>query len=149
MRRRRRIYRSPDVSIANREVLEESPKEDADDGDALDQLEGDVEDADLSELISSVTEEGIGLLNQEIDDLESFVSDRRGVDQGSKTDQLAEDINELDREGHSRVMIFTRYTDTMDHIRDRLVATQAETVATYSDRGGKMCDGDEDSSTAV
>jgi SNF2 family DNA or RNA helicase len=130
-------------------LLDALSEYDLDDDDALDELEGDIEDADLSELIPSVTEEGIDLLNQEIAELESFVSDLRGIDRDPKIDQLAEDIDELDREGHNRVIIFTQYTDTMDFIRDRLVATQGEMVATYSGRGGEMYDGDEDSWATV
>jgi hypothetical protein len=63
--------------------------------------------------------------------------------------QLFEDIDELDRDGHNRVIVFTQYADTMDFIRDQLVATQGATVATYSGRGGEVYDPEDGSWVTV
>ena len=89
-----------------------------------------------------MTDEGLHLLEQEIDELESFVDELAAIDQDPKIGQLIEDLNELDREGHNRAIVFTQYADTMDFIRQSLVSIHGETVATYSGRGGEVYDGE-------
>ena len=121
-------------------VLETLSEYDLEDIDALDELEGDLDDADLAEIIPNVTDEGIHLLEQEIEELESFVGELANIDQDPKISQLIDDLNELDREGHNRAIVFTQYTDTMDFIRESLVSIHGETVATYSGRGGEIFD---------
>ncbi|MDL0140385.1 SNF2-related protein [Halobacterium salinarum] len=121
-------------------VMETLSEYDLDDIEALDELEGDLEDADLAEIIPNVTDEGLHLLEQEIDELESFVDELAEIDQDPKISQLIDDLNKLDRAGHNRAIVFTQYTDTMDFIRESLVSIHGETVATYSGRGGEMYD---------
>ena len=121
-------------------VVETLSEYDLTDLDALDELQGDLEDADLSTIIPNVTEEGANLLQQEIDELESFVADLRSIDRDPKVRQLIDDLDRLDREGHNRAIVFTQYTDTMDFIRDSLIPIHGETVATYSGRGGELYD---------
>ncbi|MFC6939726.1 helicase-related protein [Salinirubellus sp. GCM10025818] len=121
-------------------VMETLGNYDIDDPDDLDQLEGELEDADLSEIIPSVTDEGLHLLEREIDELESFVDVLADIEQDPKIGQLKTDLDTLDREGHSRAIIFTQYTDTMDFIRKSLISIHGETVATYSGRGGEVYD---------
>ncbi|MFC4360253.1 helicase-related protein [Halobium salinum] len=123
-------------------VMETLAEYDLDDSEALDELEGNLEDADLAEIIPNVTDEGLHLLEQEIDELESFVDELAAIDQDPKIGQLIEDLNELDREGHNRAIVFTQYADTMDFIRQSLVSIHGETVATYSGRGGEVYDGE-------
>jgi SNF2 family DNA or RNA helicase len=130
-------------------VLDTLSEYDLDDMEDLDELEDDLEDADLSEIIPSVTDEGLHLLEQEIEELESFVDDLRRIDQDPKIDQLKEDLDELDKEGHNRIIVFTQYTDTMDFIRDSLLSIHGETVACYSGRGGEMYDSDSKTWTGV
>ena len=128
-------------SSDSRQVVMETLSEyDLDDLDALDELEGDLEDADLAEIIPSVTDEGIHLLEQEIDELESFVDELAGIERDPKINQLIDDLDQLDRDGHNRAIVFTQYTDTMDFIRNSLVSVHGETVATYSGRGGEIYD---------
>lgn len=95
-------------------VLETIHDADLDDGDVLDDLEASSDDLDLSELIPSVTEEGKQLIEEEIEALEEFVADLDRIDTDPKVQQLYEDLDELDRSGHNRVIVFTQYTDTMD-----------------------------------
>lgn len=121
-------------------VLETLSEHDIEDIDALDELEGDLEDADLAEIIPNVTDEGLHLLEEEIEELESFVDELAGIDQDPKISQLIDDLNELDHEGHNRIIVFTQYTDTMDFIRESLVSIHGETIATYSGRGGEIYD---------
>ncbi|WP_458186272.1 helicase-related protein [Haladaptatus sp. NG-WS-4] len=131
------------LDVSSQQVVMETLAEyDLDDSEALDELEGDLEDADLAEIIPNVTDEGLHLLEQEIDELESFVDELAAIDQDPKIGQLIEDLNELDREGHNRAIVFTQYADTMDFIRQSLVSIHGETVATYSGRGGEVYDGE-------
>jgi SNF2 family DNA or RNA helicase len=134
---------------SERVFLETLSEYDLEDFDALDEVDGDFEDADLAEVIPNVTDEGIGLLEEEIEELESFVNDLTRIESDPKIGQLINDLDELDREGHNRVIIFTQYTDTMDFIRDRLVSIHGSTVATYSGRGGELYDRADESWTTV
>ncbi|MGQ3330644.1 helicase-related protein [Halorubrum sp. FL23] len=132
-------------SSSSQVLLDSISEEELTDFDALDEIDGGLEDLDLTEIVPNVTEAGVDLLEQEIEELESFVSDLRQIDRDPKVDQLIDDLNQLDREGHNRIIIFTQYTDTMDFIRNSLVSIHGETVATYSGRGGEMYDADEES----
>ena len=137
-------------SGGSRQVVMETLSEyDLEDVEALEELEGDLEDADLAEIIPNVTDEGLHLLDQEIEELESFVDELAEIDQDPKISQLIDDLNELDHEGHNRAIIFTQYADTMDFIRQSLVSIHGETVATYSGRGGEMYKSDSGSWTHV
>ncbi|AXG11983.1 helicase-related protein [Haloplanus rubicundus] len=137
-------------SGGSRQVVMETLSEyDLEDVEALEELEGDLEDADLAEIIPNVTDEGLHLLDQEIEELESFVDELAEIDQDPKIGQLIDDLNELDHEGHNRAIIFTQYADTMDFIRQSLVSIHGETVATYSGRGGEMYESDSGSWTHV
>lgn len=122
-------------------VMETLAEYDLDDSDILDELEGDLEDADLAEIIPNVTDEGLPLLEQEIEELESFVGELTAIDQDPKINQLLDDVDELTR-SHNRIIVFTQYTDTMDFIRQSLISIHGETVATYSGRGGEIFDRD-------
>ncbi|GGL41696.1 hypothetical protein GCM10009037_26630 [Halarchaeum grantii] len=130
-------------------ILETLTEYDLDDFDALDELEGNLEEADLADVIPNVTDQGINLLEQEIEELESFVNDLKRIDNDPKIGQLIDDLDELDRDGHNRVIIFTQYTDTMDFIRDRLTSIHGATVATYSGRGGELYDAEDETWTTV
>ncbi|MFC3958916.1 helicase-related protein [Halovivax cerinus] len=130
-------------------VMETLSEHDLEDLDALDELEGDLEDADLAEIIPNVTDEGLHLLEREINELESFVDELAAIEEDPKIGQLKNDLEELTRGGHNRVIVFTQYTDTMDFIRENLLSIHRETVATYSGRGGEIYDGDSDSWTSV
>lgn len=99
---------------------------------------------DISEVVPGDTEEGLQLLRDEIEELRSFIDDVRQIEQDPKIEQLRNDLLELDKQGHDRVLVFTQYTDTMDYVRDHLKRTHGENVATYSGRGGEMYDADTD-----
>lgn len=130
-------------------VLETLSRHGLDDADALDDLDTNLADADLSEIIPNMTDEGLHLIEREIDELESFVTDLMQVDTDPKINQLLTDIDKLERDGHNRVIIFTQYADTMDFIRESLTSIHRETVASYSGRGGEMYDADEDAWVSV
>ena len=130
-------------------LLESLSEYELDDLDTVDEVSGDLEDADLAEVIPNVTDKGINLLEQEIEELESFVNDLKRIDKDPKISQLISDLGKLDREGHNRIIIFTQYTDTMDFIRNSLTSIHGATVATYSGRGGEMYDRDSEGWTTV
>lgn len=130
-------------------ILENLSEYDLEEFDAIDEVDGDLENTDLAEVVPNVTDEGVELLEKEIEALESFVSDLARVESDPKIGQLIEDLDEFDREGHNRVIIFTQYTDTMDFIRDRLVSIHGSTVATYSGRGGELYNRNDESWTTV
>jgi hypothetical protein len=99
---------------------------------------------DISEVVPGDTEEGLQLLRDEIDELQSFIADVQQIEQDPKIEQLRNDLLELDKKGHDRVLVFTQYTDTLDYVRDHLKRTHGENVATYSGRGGEMYDSETD-----
>ena len=117
--------------------------------EVLDELEGDLENTDLAEVIPNVSEEGLNLLEQEIEELESFVDELTEIDQDPKISTLEDDLDDFIDRGYDRAVIFTQYTDTMDFIRESLISIHGETVATYSGRGGEMYDSESNSWTQV
>ncbi len=128
------------TSESKQVAMEAMDEYDLDDVDELDELDKELEEIDLAEIIPNVTDEGLYLLEKEIEELESFADELEDITQDPKVDQLKADLNEIDREGHNRAIIFTQYTDTMDFIRESLISIHGETVATYSGRGGEMYD---------
>ena len=57
----------------------------------------------------------------------------------SKFEAFQDQLNRVVADGH-RVIIFTQYLDTLDFIRDRLVARYGNQLACYSGRGGEVWD---------
>jgi SNF2 family DNA or RNA helicase len=100
----------------------------------------DVLNVDLTELAPSVTDEGINLLKEEIEELESFIQEVKQVDDDPKMDQLYKDLDMLDRKGRSRIIVFTQYKDTMHFVRQQLRWKYGEHIACYSGDGGEMYD---------
>jgi hypothetical protein len=98
----------------------------------------DVLNVDLTELAPSLTDEGINLLKEEIEELESFIQEVKQVDDDPKMDQLYEDLDMLDRKGRSRIIVFTQYKDTMHFVRQQLRWKYGENIACYSGDGGEM-----------
>ena len=147
--KQRAANRNDSQGNSNQTLLETLSEYELDDLDTIDEISGDLEDADLAEIVPSVTDQGINLLEQEIEELESFVNDLKHIDEDPKVSQLISDLGKLDREGHNRVIIFTQYADTMDFIRNSLTSIHGATVATYSGRGGEMYDVDSEGWTTV
>jgi SNF2 family DNA or RNA helicase len=104
----------------------------------------DILNVDLTELAPSLTDEGINLLKEEIEELESFIQEVKQVDDDPKMDQLYEDLDMLDRKGRSRIIVFTQYKDTMHFVRRELRWKYGENIACYSGDGGEMYEEDAD-----
>ena len=73
-------------------------------------------------------------------DLEDLLHDVRALRADTKLGRLQELLDEIGR-SYSRVIIFTQYTDTMDHVREHLLA-RTDRIGCYSGRGGEVYDGD-------
>jgi hypothetical protein len=103
-------------------------------------------DQDVTELFVSGEEgaaasEGLSALSlREIEYVEKFLADLRGLGTDSKFEQLVKDLNEIFRHRDS-VTVFTQYTDTMDYLREKLRQVYGNQVASYSGRGGELWDG--------
>lgn len=75
----------------------------------------------------------------EIAFLEQFIQDLKAIGPDPKLRHVVNDLRAF-RANHPQVVIFTQYTDTMDFLRDTLVADFDSRVACYSGRGGEVWD---------
>jgi SNF2 family DNA or RNA helicase len=80
-----------------------------------------------------------GALEQERLYLQGYVTALGQIGVDSKFEAFQERLNRVVAEGH-RIIIFTQYLDTLDFIRDRLVARYGDRLACYSGRGGEVWD---------
>lgn len=76
----------------------------------------------------------------EIEYVEDFLRELGALGSDSKVERLKTDIADIFRMRHS-VIVFTQYTDTMDHLREELRAVYGSQVACYSGRGGERWNG--------
>ncbi|MBN1249307.1 MAG: DEAD/DEAH box helicase family protein [Anaerolineae bacterium] len=77
----------------------------------------------------------------EIAYVEDFLHELRMLTgHGSKVEQLLADLSSVFRH-RDTVLVFTRYTDTMDFLREQLRQSYGGQVACYSGRGGEWWDG--------
>lgn len=142
LKRRKRIRDDQDD---NRQAALDALSEYSEDEIAeLEDAGEDVLNVDLTELAPSLTDEGINLLKEEIEELESFIQEVKQVDDDPKMDQLYKDLDMLDRKGRSRIIVFTQYKDTMHFVRQQLRWKYGENIACYSGDGGEMYDEEAD-----
>lgn len=78
-------------------------------------------------------------LTRERDFLQQYITDLRAVSTDSKFSVFQGRLTQVLAEGH-RVIVFTQYLDTLDFIRERLVARFGDRLACYSGRGGEIWD---------
>ncbi len=79
-------------------------------------------------------------LKEEIGELRSFLNDLGDLTgEDTKAKQLVEDLAESFKTYDSAV-VFTQYTDTMDYVRERLLAAGYNKLGCYSGRGGEIYD---------
>lgn len=108
-------------------------------GSAFD--DDDLEQADLEEDVSEEQEElDRRLFQAEVSYIQDFLHDIGRLQGDSKFERLCEDLREL-LQRHERLVIFTQYADTMDHLRDNLRGVYGDQVACYSGRGGEVWNG--------
>jgi hypothetical protein len=103
-----------------------------------DDLEQEALNQDVDEL---GLDEGRTIFQEEIAYVEDFVHALGPlVGQDSKVAQLLTDLRRVFRQ-RDTVIVFTRYTDTMDFLREQLRPVYGAKVACYSGRGGERWDG--------
>ena len=79
-------------------------------------------------------------LSDEIAELRSFVAELSTITgEDTKATRLVQDISKA-LHTYSSVVVFTQYTDTMDYVRERLIAAGYVKLGCYSGRGGQVYD---------
>lgn len=97
-------------------------------------------DARFEEVGPAANEEGRQLLVDEIEALESFISEVRNIGEDPKLKQLRDDLRQFEKDRHDRVLIFTQYTDTLEYVRDALKSTYRSQIATFTGDGATWWD---------
>ncbi|MCJ0899163.1 SNF2-related protein [Rhodococcus sp. ARC_M13] len=77
-------------------------------------------------------------LQVEIHELRLFLNDlNRITGEDTKATQLVTDVNQS-LLTYDSLVVFTQYTDTMDYVRERLIAAGITKIGCYSGRGGQI-----------
>jgi ERCC4-related helicase len=71
--------------------------------------------------------------------IQDYITELGQIDQDSKFREFAARLNDLLDRGQ-RVIVFTQYLDTLDFVRDQLIARYGSRIACYSGRGGEVWD---------
>jgi SNF2 family DNA or RNA helicase len=88
--------------------------------------------------IETVTEdERRAFAFEEIEAIEKIITNINCLPTDSKALELSKVLRELKGSGYPQVMVFTQFTDTMDYLRDQVVAS-GYSVMCYSGRGGEV-----------
>ncbi|MCY1655736.1 SNF2-related protein [Dietzia sp. SL131] len=78
------------------------------------------------------------LLQDELHELRLFLGDLDKITgEDTKATRLVTDVNES-LLTYDSVVVFTQYTDTMDYVRERLIAAGITKIGCYSGRGGQI-----------
>jgi hypothetical protein len=72
---------------------------------------------------------------EEIAAIEQIIHNINNLPTDSKALELSKVLSELKGSGYPQVMVFTQFSDTMDYLRDQVVAS-GYSVMCYSGRGG-------------
>ncbi|WP_159981246.1 DEAD/DEAH box helicase [Dietzia sp. WMMA184] len=77
-------------------------------------------------------------LQDEIYELRLFLNDLNKITgEDTKATQLVTDVNQA-LLNYDSLVVFTQYTDTMDYVRERLIAAGITKIGCYSGRGGQI-----------
>ena len=88
--------------------------------------------------IETVSEdERRALAFEEIATIETIVEEIKHLPTDTKAIELSKVLGELKGSGYPQVMVFTQFTDTMDYLRDQVVAA-GYSVMCFSGRGGEV-----------
>jgi len=88
--------------------------------------------------IETVSEdERRALAFEEIATIETIIDEVKHLPTDTKAIELAKVLGELNGTGYPKVMVFTQFTDTMDYLRDQVVAA-GYSVMCFSGRGGEV-----------
>ena len=97
-----------------------------------------LEEAEIEVDGGQVDADVLPLFDDERTELERYLSDIDQADD-SKFDQLQHDIDEARARGRA-VIVFTQFTDTLDHLRERLRGVYRSELATFTSEGGRVWD---------
>jgi SNF2 family DNA or RNA helicase len=78
---------------------------------------------------------------EEIATIDGVIKEINGLPTDSKALELSKVLSELKGSGYHQVMVFTQFTDTMDYLRDQVVAS-GYSVMCFSGRGGEVRNSD-------
>ena len=124
LRRRRDFLLDPDAEVSGSLAAEDLEQDDLG-SDAAEELESPDADARRAEL----------------EYLDDFIGDLEALTVDSKLEFLKDQLRGIFRTRDSAIL-FTQYTDTMDHLRESLRAVYGSGVACYSGRGGESWNGE-------
>lgn len=80
-------------------------------------------------------------LRDEIHELRDFLKDLDTITgEDTKAHRLIKDVNAALGGAYDSIVVFTQYTDTMDYVRERLIAAGITRIGCYSGRGGEVYD---------
>jgi ERCC4-related helicase len=97
-----------------------------------------VEAEEAEELGLVDDQEAVPLTQEDLAEIAGYLDDMAKVED-SKLDQLRHDIDEARASGQSAI-VFTQFADTMEYLRDILVGSFRDQLATFSGEGGFMYD---------
>jgi superfamily II DNA or RNA helicase len=105
-------------------------------------LEDDVPDDDLTDEVLDA-DDAFNLARQvlnreEVGAIQALLAAARRLPPDSKVEVLVEVLTALRAQGYRQAMVFTQFTDTMDFLRARLVATFGAGIICFSGRGGEI-----------
>jgi hypothetical protein len=80
------------------------------------------------------------LAREEQGEIAHLLEEIRRLPPDTKSLRLREELEKLRQAGYTQAMVFTQYTDTMDFLREELVARTALRVLCFSGRGGEVRD---------
>lgn len=110
-------------------------------GAAARSLEEDLSDDETSEDEPIDAEDAVllsreALASEETSAIERLLDDIRRLPADSKAARVVAELEALRRDGYAQAIVFTQYTDTVDFLRDHLVANGSRVVC-FSGRGGE------------
>ena len=80
-------------------------------------------------------------LRDEIQELRNFLADLDTIaGEDTKAHRLVKDVTAALGGDYDSVVVFTQYADTMDYVRERLIAAGITKIGCYSGRGGEVYD---------
>ena len=109
-------------------------------GMSLAELLADDDNADVEDALfdPETFDASSALLQDELHELRLFLADLGKITgEDTKATRLVTDVNEA-LLIYDSVVVFTQYTDTMDYVRERLIAAGITKIGCYSGRGGQI-----------
>lgn len=108
----------------------------------LELIEEDVADDELSDETMDTEDASLleyqALQAEEVRELELLLTRVHQLPTDSKAQILLQKLEEIKEQEYRQVIVFTQYTDTMDFLRQYLMATKEYKVICFSGRGGEV-----------